>query len=640
MKDNKKSIIVCENSTEDEIDLGILINHIREDKKISLEKLCKGICTKGYLFESIKGLKNPNHSIISLLLQRLGLDEYEYEDYISNLEYKKYINKKDIFNLLENEDADKAMEKLNLFEKTEDMSNKFNKRFLLIANAGIMYLKKHKSIDIADIIKEAIQITAPQFLHTDLSNIILGTDELFLILEYARLKPNNHDKISSHDIYEDVIKYINKWDSTELVKAKLYPKAICLANKKHLKDKQYKKVLHNCNTALKHLQDCGKLYFIIEVLEDKIKSLKGILKIITSENYLCYCNLEKTEELKSECNKTIAQKKVLCEIFKKYNTKNSCLNWYVFQHTMEIYPIGEIIKIRRNMFSITQEKLSEGVCSDITVLRLENNTSTHPVSAKKLLHKLNLSGSLNNSCILSSDYEAHKLRDKIDTLIVLQQYVEAYELLKSLKKKINLSININKQYFEYVKTLCSLRTEKISKKRSLVLYKNALEITIPESVVFDEGKQYFSKRELIIMSNIASTYEKIKDYENAEKWYKMLENYYESFNKRIDNSIITYELVMSKYESFLGNIKKYEKSNEIIEKTLPISLNCKRGWFLVDYLYALIWNKTEQIKDERELSIMEKEFYVNELQKTRIVAGIMNDRVLEKFIENKIKTYS
>ena len=620
---------------ENEIALGRLINHIRIDKDISLEKLCAGICERSYLWECTKGDKNPNKPITSILLQRLGMDEYEHEDYLCYSEYKKFMEQKHIFNLLENGRILEAKEEIRQYKNSDYIKDRFDKRFLLIAKAGLMILEKQDNAKVAELLKQAIKKTVPNFLKVHLNMFLLGTDELFLILEYARLKPEHCGNISSHTIYEQVISYLDKWKCNDLVKVKLYPKAVCLANKKYLENKQYEKVLNNCNTAIKYIQKRGKHYFLIEVLEDKAKALEGI--IIGYDNTK---NITKKNDLKRNLLDTNEQIKTFREIYYKYNSEKIFLNWYVFTHTMEIYSTEDVIKTRREMLSITKKDLSEGICAPYTLVRIEkNNSTTHPRIAKKLLSKLNLSGNLHNSCILSSNYEAHKKRAEIDKLLILHRYSEAYEALKQLGEKIDLTLNINKQYYKKSETIILNKTGKISKSEALELFKSALELTVPEKAIFKEGKKHFSKAELMIMTNIANLYEEIGDIQNSYKWYENLENYYKSTNYDISNSIITYELIMCKYENFLGNNANYEKSIKIIEETLSLLLRYNRGWFIANNLYSLAWNKMKQITVGRELTQKEKESYIAELYKIRVVAIMMNQEVLKLFFESKIQEY-
>ncbi|MCD7822757.1 MAG: helix-turn-helix domain-containing protein [Oscillospiraceae bacterium] len=57
----------------DKIEIGSLIKTCREDKNITQEELCNGICTASTLSRIESGKFNSNTSILARLLERLGL---------------------------------------------------------------------------------------------------------------------------------------------------------------------------------------------------------------------------------------------------------------------------------------------------------------------------------------------------------------------------------------------------------------------------------------------------------------------------------------------------------------------------------------------------------------------------------------
>lgn len=615
--------------------LGLFIGKIRTEKNISVKSLAEGICTQSFLSSIENGEKDASKLMLDFLLQRLGVSEDGYESYLSRSKYKSIMQRYTILGLIENKETLKSRKALDLYIKDYGNENKFHMQFILHIESRLLILEGNDCKSAYEKVRQAVLLTVPRIEKTKLSNLVVGFNELFLIIEYFRLKSQVFNNISIDKEYEELIEYIENSKCEDLIKAKLYPKVVCLVCKYWIYQNEYEKMLFHCNKSIEYLQSSGKLYFISDILKNKSLALKNI---INHNKYKTEEKSYKLIEFENEYKITIEWKNIIDELFLEYNVTNEPYEWYPYYSSKEIYFIGDVIRRRRNMLNMSQEELSNGICSAVTLSRIENgSTSPHPKIARNLLKKLNLSGILYSAGIISDDYETHKMCDKLDDYIILRKYDEAKKLLETISTKLDISDPINKQYFMYKQILIFKNLDMVSQEDTLKKFKEALLVTLPRYIFFKDTCSYYTKIEIMIMINIAIILEKLGNIAEALKLYESIEFYYNNIINDISNHIIIYELFIANYESILGNIGMYEKSNDLIEKIIVENLKSRRGSFIVNFLYSKAWNTKSSVEQKREMQPWDKDLYIKELKKSYIISCIMNNKTLGEFIKSKIK---
>lgn len=610
--------------------LGLFIGKIRTRKGISVETLCEGICTQSFLSSIESGKKTTNLLLLEILLQRLGVSEDGYESYLSKNDYLIWVKRYKIINYIESNQIDNAKKELELYKNNVCNNNKLHLQYILHIESKIIVLEQKDYKLAYNKLEQAIKLTVPRINKINLINLILSFKELFLIIECAKLKELAFVGTSSQKIYEKVLKYIEINNCEELIKSKLYTKTVCLVCKYWFLEGKYKEIISYCNKGLEYLQLSGKLYFIPQILKNKRIALEALLA--KYNYYIDYFDAE-LRELKNEYEIVLEWENTINNLLKEYDTLNEPYEWYPY-YTREIYTAGSVIKKRRNMLNISQEELSNNICSVVTLSRIENEITTpHPRIVKQLLQRLNLAGELFSACIVSDEYITHRLCDKLEQLLVLNKYDEAIVVLRDLYEKLDMSIPVNKQYFMHKQIIIYKNLNIISQQEALVSLKKILHMTLPKNSILKIPNTYLSKKEIILMTDIAIYQENLHHEKKAINIYNILNNYYNSTNCNISNNIITYELVMDNFSSLLGNIGEFEKSNAIIEKTIYESLKCRRGRFIIGLLYSKAWNMKNSIKEEK-MQPNDKKLYEETLRKSYIISCILKDKVLEKFIYN------
>lgn len=114
---------------------------------------------------------------------------------------------------------------------------------------------------------------------------------------------------------------------------------------------------------------------------------------------------------------------------------------------MAFYKFGIIIKQRREELGYTQEDLAEGICSVVSLSRIENGermpTKNH---TEMLLQRLGLSDAILYSYADENTLYLHELKFKIRQAVIFRNYDEAAELLEEYKSRADTKSPIEQQF--------------------------------------------------------------------------------------------------------------------------------------------------------------------------------------------------
>lgn len=575
--------------------------------------------------------------IVDLLFQRLGRSEDDFEIYLMPKEYEKLKMRFKIVDLIKEKEIQKAEDEIEKYKKLIVKNDKFHERFLLIMKARIMQMQDKSCESIYLILKEAVEKTVHKFDERQLDELILSYNELFFMIECMRFREKAYGDNRSQEFYKKVIKYIEENDFDYINRAKIYPKLVCLLATNQLLNKEFDAIIENCDKAILYLRKSQKLYFIKELLEKKSDAIKGKMTLLRSQREISEDILDALSKYEDILLENEKERVFITELFENYNLSEEPFEWYPHNHTREAYSVGEVIKRRREMLGISIEDFSKAVKYDAkTIRRVESGEKdVYHSTAKRLLEGLGMFGELQTYIFDCNSYNAYKLEQELSYNLILGEDKKAYKALERFKVEIDISSKLNKQYLGHVETAMLNNLGKISNEEAIERYIEALKITIPIKSIFSGTRKYFTKREIMLIYNVGVAYE---DNKKALKWLSVFENYYKNLDFDLSNYIITYELVMSGYQSLLGNMGKYTKSSKISENVLYESLKCRRGGFIANFLYSLAWNMKERIENgNKKMQSHQIALYKNKIEKALMINCIMDDKIKIEFLKDKLE---
>ena len=293
------------------IDIGALCYRVRKRRDISQEKLIYGICKQSAYSKFEKNEIALSKDMTERLLKRLGLSSSNFLFLISQKDHEYQEWKKQLIQLINVKDYDKAFKALQLRkEKENDLQHQFH-QFIL------GYLTNDLNM-----IQQALLITLPKLNHIYLPEMALSADEMKMLLYY--------------------------W-------------------------KKEGRLLQNTN-VIKNCMEYTDLYYADEEKAKLFSYELDIMKqiMMDEKDQLLYRYFSMKRDA----------------LFHQYHFHHDALSFEIENNSMPLHTYLYNKRIEKNM---TQEEISENICSVVTYSRFESGKQEmNSNSIKQLFHKLNL----------------------------------------------------------------------------------------------------------------------------------------------------------------------------------------------------------------------------------------------------------
>lgn len=293
------------------IDIGALCYRVRKRRDISQEKLIYGICKQSAYSKFEKNEISLSKDMTERLLKRLGLSSSNFLFLISQKDHEYQEWKKQLIQLINVKDYDKAFKALQLRkEKENDLQHQFH-----------LFILGYLTNDL-NMIQQALLITLPKLNHIYLPEMALSADEMKMLLYY--------------------------W-------------------------KKEGRLLQNTN-VIKNCMEYTDLYYADEEKAKLFSYELDIMKqiMMDEKDQLLYRYFSMKRDA----------------LFHQYHFHHDALSFEIANNSMPLHTYLYNKRIEKNM---TQEEISENICSVVTYSRFENGKQDmNSNSIKLLFHKLNL----------------------------------------------------------------------------------------------------------------------------------------------------------------------------------------------------------------------------------------------------------
>ena len=130
--------------------------------------------------------------------------------------------------------------------------------------------------------------------------------------------------------------------------------------------------------------------------------------------------------------------------------KVSFKNYRLFDHVVRNFEIdAELIRRTRNAAKLTQEGLSEDICAQETLARIENgNQKPRSGNLRQMMEKMGRSGDRIETGIQVEEYETLELKIEFSKFIHRKEYGNAEKVLSKIEEKLDCNLMKNYQYIE------------------------------------------------------------------------------------------------------------------------------------------------------------------------------------------------
>lgn len=609
-------------------DFPTLVRKAREIQHITLEDLCKGICSFSMIGRIERGERYPDKELRDRILARLGVCSDGYENFLFQEDYLVWKRKQGIVNAIEKSNYEAAENLLKYYDEAGE-TDKLGMQFSLVMRAQIMQKQNEAHERIARLCEEAVKLTVPDIDCRAVGELCLSVQELDMILEYERYC--HPERLASR--CEEILTYI-KSDMFDIYSyVKIYPKVVYyLYISTPEAERDWTRTLRLCNDGIEQLRTAGRMYYLWELLEIKKEGMTKLLhQVGDSKGAITRQTLENIVKTTADWLDALDFVHNLCETHR--GMESSC---YLYQQK-EAYCISDVIRRRREMLGLTKKKLCEGVCSEKTIGRLEaNKTKPQLAVVRRLFEKMNLSGEYQRWQIATNDVRAFPIYDEIGRSANNCDFDRTKELLVELENYVPMNNPINQQFKERIEVNINLIQRKITKLEANVYLKKILEYTIPYQVALNEGEVYLTNAEILCLLKMV-VYNDELDIEPIVNLLIGICKQMEQEDK-ISEHIALWETIMTNIANKFGNMGEYIKSNTISLKAIRECIYCYRMNLLEFNLYNIAWNVIECKKKNIPATegYQELDYLVNCIA----ICKLNKNKLKEKIAQNKLNIYT
>ncbi|MDO5409076.1 MAG: helix-turn-helix domain-containing protein [Lachnospiraceae bacterium] len=265
------------------------------------------------------------------------------------------------------------------------------------------------------------------------------------------------------------------------------------------------------------------------------------------------------------------------------------------------YSKSDIIRYYRKKSGMTQEELSEGICTPETLNRYENK-SLNPTDDKfnLLMQKL---GKRSDTVIFDMQTELvnfHKIR-----LIILKYFEQGdferlTQLIDNIKEKEILNMNYpeNQQFLLRIENIIAYQKKELPIKDYIKKLEDLLLLTFPEYTSINyETKKIYTENEFLIINNLATAYGKTGAFDIACNIFQKTAMSLEQISF---NDYKPVYLLLINYANFLGINQKYDESIKVCRQGVEWLLKNDRANYLYNFFYNIGWNMIEKSKQNRD----------------------------------------
>lgn len=601
--------------------IGESIYAIRNKQRITQLEVCKGLCSCKDLSKFERGERKPDIFLLDALLQRMRTSIDKIEIFISEsecslLELRRSIEEDIIFKRYE-----ECLNKLKMFELYKESSMPLHTQFILKIKSLIEQFKNENTMNAIQYAEEALKITLPDYSEEFFGNTRVDLEELLLLLMMCYYRELLGEKKGILQLRK--LKHYVEGQYTDLEeKVKIYPQILYLLVEYLEEKKEYPESILYCKEGISLQVENGMGHLLQEFMELYTSGLKGIgdkegHKIAKKQLYYL--------------------KEILCEYS---NTKKETLaRLFICKHMGKVYSLQKAIKRSRKRLKVSQEELSDGICSPETLSRIENGKQTpHSVNYQALMEKLNWRHALSSPLLEIDDFEVLERKREIERLSTLRMYKEVKERLFVLEKQIDTNLVKNKQYLLSMNTICGIELNEVKLEIALERMIEALNYTLIDFDIQDIKNGYFTDMEIHILVAISVVYYRLAHRREAVEILEALLDNFKLNTSVICNyftSSIPIRINLSKY---LEEMDELQKSIEICGEGIKLSLENNNiriiDEFLVNKAYAL-----ERI-DERDGKNRYLKACQNHYHQAFYLSNIMNHNTVSEVIKwHYQKTY-
>ncbi|MBO5097739.1 MAG: helix-turn-helix transcriptional regulator [Agathobacter sp.] len=563
--------------------LGKIIFSLREQQHISGKDIARGIISVADLSRIENGEREVDLIILEALFERMGKSLDKLELALPEEEFQIIKIRIQIVTALQRaENIDKLV---NVYEHSVDMGKAIHQQFVMMVKAiQDFHLCAEKQKTLERLI-EARNLTLPEEMG---GKVLLCNQEIQLLSMIALLQVEMCAKCNAviENLLERLEKYVDKRYLDGEERVKIYPQCAYVYAKFLYQKKHFGKAYLIIEKGINTLSDNGSMLLARELLQLKLA---------------CAQKLE-NQEIVKECRVYLS---ALAYIYEEAGIEVPAFDISFFMNNctlMACVNSNQMLREVREVKHISQEKLSDGICSQETLARVEAGRTPNKKKFYQIWKKLGIERERYYGLIESSDFVIYEKVREFNRIREAGRESEAMALFKEIEKSLDLSILQNKQYIERERICQKLARKEIAQEEAIIQLEELLHLTMSEISEREGIYRCPYRGEFFVINMIAKVYKLMGREESALKLYETV------YKKCVDEQIGMLHQVgigILLYINYLGVLEllnKLEEAKIIAREGLIFTINCKR----VDVAASILGNLSCVYEKEKTLSNLEK----------------------------------
>ena len=308
---------------------------------------------------------------------------------------------------------------------------------------------------------------------------------------------------------------------------------------------------------------------------------------------------------------------------------------------MANYRVGDIIRLTRIASGLTQEQLSENICSVETMSRIENGK--HGVKKdiyQKLMEKMNRNPERSYAICVDKDMQIIEERAAFEEAMTRHDFERADEYMTLLKEKAGESI-LTKNYVRRESAFLDFYQNRITSTELVEILEELAEETVPDYRRYMEEKIIFpfTEQEIILFKRLAVAYGRNGANELAIEICEMLLRSLRSeYMVEWKKNEIT---VIGNMVLFYQRLEEYEMAWKLKIYLVDEAKKSDNGILIEEGIFDLAWEKLRRIRYGEEKGeeideckrLMRKAYYLALSRKDKTNIKIFSDYYATQFGE-------
>ncbi len=304
---------------------------------------------------------------------------------------------------------------------------------------------------------------------------------------------------------------------------------------------------------------------------------------------------------------------------------------------MAQYPLGIIIRQRRDMLGLSQQQLCQGICDRSTLSRIERGDQVPAYSTlRALLQRLELQEKDLPFLLGQPDFQTAQLQKEIVALNTRKQWLAAQQKIRQLEDLPTAASPLIRQFILRAKALAGYEQDgkaapyPYEEQRQMLL--EALQISCPGIDPEHPQGHLLGEEEGKILNQIAITYSESGERRRAIEIYRQLMDYLQTHQVGTDTGAVLLPLVAYNYSRLLGRERRYEECIEVAEIGRQCCVMYGRCKMLGGLLLNIAYSLHELGDDEKAKELLIESYYTY-----KVMEDFRSCSVVQKYAEESLK---